>query len=149
MRSLAVAQGVAVADAPMLQQLLDEGSKLVQTFVASDLCKILKDSRRRLHEMPYMISSRGDVAVKRPDLILEDHQGRWHIIDYKTDHVSLAEVQNQLQKHTRQLIEYANDLRALTGLQFTASLYFAQLGLLVEVPQSTPVSMADTIAVAS
>jgi ATP-dependent exoDNAse (exonuclease V) beta subunit len=82
-------------------------------------------------------------------LILEDHQGRWHIIDYKTDHVSLAEVQTQLQKHTRQLLEYANDLRALTGLPFTASLYFAQLGLLVEVLQATPVSMTDAIAVAS
>lgn len=149
MRSLAVAQGVAVADAPMLQQLLDQGSKLVQTFFGSDLCKMLKDSRRRLNEVPYMISARSDVAVKRPDLILEDHQERWYIIDYKTDHVSLAEVQTQLQKHTRQLLEYANDLRVLTGLQFTASLYFAQLGLLVEVLQPTSVSMTDAIAVAS
>jgi len=149
LHSLAFEQGVAVADAPMLQQLLDEGTKLLQTFFASDLCQMLKDARRRLHEVPYTISSRQDVQLKRPDLILEDHQGRWHIIDYKTDHVSGAEVQLQLQKHTRQLSEYANDLHALTGLHFTASLYFAQLGLLVEVPHATPVSLADAVAVAS
>jgi len=137
MRSIAFAQGVAVADASFLQELLDQGDKLLQTFFASELCNMLKDASRRFHELPYVMKTGTDALVKRPDLILEDHQGRWHVIDYKTDHVSPTAVPLYVQKHTRQLVEYASDLQQLTGLQFTISLYFAQLGLLVEVPIAT------------
>ena len=136
MRAIAFAQGEAVADVAFLDQLVEDGKRLHDIFLNGDLYTNLKSARRRLNELPYMYGS-DNIHTKRPDLILEDQSGKWHIVDYKTDFVQVADIPALLQKHSAQLSEYINDLHHLTGLVFTPWVYFAQLGKLVEASNTT------------
>ncbi|HEY9775559.1 MAG TPA: UvrD-helicase domain-containing protein [Planktothrix sp.] len=139
MRSIAFSQGEVVADTAFLDQLVEDGKRLYDIFLASDLFSNLQTARRRLNELPYMYGS-DSIHTKRPDLIFEDAAGNWHIVDYKTDFVQGDDTTASMQKHSAQLSEYINELNKLTGLIFTPWVYFAQLGKLVEVkaPSAPP-----------
>jgi len=73
------------------------------------------------------------IKSKRPDLLLQDKDGKWYIIDYKTDNVPLAELEGHSRFHYKQLQMYVNDLRLLTGEEFTPLLYYARHARLVDV----------------
>lgn len=130
---LAFAQGDVAADRVFQEALIAESRSLLQQFYESDLYLNLKSARRRFHEIPYVISGERETS-KRPDLLYEDHQGRWHVVDYKTDRVAESDVDAHLKEHEKQVSEYVNELHRLTGISFSGSVYFAQLGLLRALP---------------
>lgn len=128
---IAINQGPAVAHYRNLEQLAREGERLLESFYASDLCKLLKASKRRLHELPYLVyTADGTASKKRPDLVFQDSNSNWHLIDYKTDHFRVQDVENQAARHRRQVESYIEDLRRLTGTDCKAHIYFAQFGQL-------------------
>ncbi len=126
---IAINQGPAVAHYSNLQHLAAEGERLLESFYESDLCKLLKASKRRLHELPYMIfTADGGAAKRRPDLVFLDASNNWHLVDYKTDHFKLSDIENQAARHRRQIESYVEDLHKLTGSTCRAHIYFAQFG---------------------
>lgn len=128
---IAINQGPAVAHHSNLQSLTSEGERLLESFYTSDLCNLLKASKRRLHELPYMILTADSGANKRrPDLVFLDADGIWHLVDYKTDHFKFADIENQAARHRRQIESYVEDIRKLTGSNCRAHIYFAQFGKL-------------------
>ncbi len=134
---IAFTQGVMVSHHELLKQLVDEGERLLEIYYGSRLHGLLSQSQQRRHELPYLIDvSYGptpDMKPRRPDLIFEDAQGAWHLVDYKTDHFPAEQVELQARKHREQLKTYTNDLRLLTGHELTPWLYFAQHGIFFPV----------------
>lgn len=128
---IAINQGPAVAHYRNLQYLAKEGERLLESFYASDLCDLLKTSRHRLHELPYIVYTTDSGASRmRPDLVFQDADGNWHLVDYKTDHFKISDIENQAARHRRQVESYVEDLRKLTGSDCRAHIYFAQFGKL-------------------
>ncbi|MBX3075895.1 UvrD-helicase domain-containing protein [Candidatus Obscuribacterales bacterium] len=130
--SLALMQGSAVAHPERLKLLIAEGNKLLDIFYESELFSLMKAARRRLTEFPYVLL--GDIGLesRRPDLIIEDENGDWFIIDYKTDAVTEEEIISQARRHAGQLETYRRDIKQLTGLNPSTRLYFARPGRLVD-----------------
>lgn len=131
--SLAFAQSESVADRAFFEQLIEEGRHLMNVFFASDFCCNLKMAKRHYHEIPYQLCKNGGVT-KRPDLIYQDQQDRWHLIDYKTDHVSLSEIPAHVDRHRKQVLEYVSEIESLTGIRCIPAIYFAQHGIVLPLP---------------
>jgi ATP-dependent exoDNAse (exonuclease V) beta subunit len=74
---------------------------------------------------------------KRPDLLLETDDGTWYLIDYKTDHFSVADIEQQASRHRPQLERYGEDFTALTGITPKLAIYFAQHGILHQLAKSS------------
>lgn len=112
------------------KRLITEAEKLVETFVNSELCTILNSATRTFREIPYVISAREG----RPDLLLEDSNGQWRIIDFKVNKAEFLELnRDQLSKYRAQVLGYLKDIEALTGIRAQAFLYFAREGRLEPV----------------
>lgn len=121
--------GFVVSHPVKLKALVEDGRELLSIYLQSDLRWVVLRARRKFHEIPYMLLGEGGMASKRPDLLLQDFEGRWYVIDFKTDHVLTdSEVVAHVNRHRGQLGSYANDLYGLTGISFTPAIYFARLG---------------------
>lgn len=129
-QSIAFSQGDAVAHPTMLELLVNEGERLLNIFSGSKLDGMLKSARHHFHEMPYMIFEQESLSIRRPDLLIEDENGCWYIIDYKTDKFMMIQLDQQTAKHRAQLQEYVQDLKTLAGIEAQPFLYFAEYGLL-------------------
>ncbi|HEY9785725.1 MAG TPA: UvrD-helicase domain-containing protein [Candidatus Obscuribacterales bacterium] len=128
--AVAYAQGETAAHPEVREYLISEGERLLQKFAGSELYELMLKSKRRFHEVPYLTFSEGKLKSGRPDLLLEDNEGNWHLIDYKTDQVPLSELASHARQHTKQLAGYVSELQRLVGIVPRPALYFAQHGIL-------------------
>ncbi|MDQ5936686.1 MAG: hypothetical protein QG574_4022 [Cyanobacteriota bacterium erpe_2018_sw_21hr_WHONDRS-SW48-000092_B_bin.40] len=137
---IAFTQGAMVAHGDLLNRLVDEGERLLSVYYESRLYGLLSQSQQRRHELPYLIDAASgfseagpDIRPRRPDLIFQDAEGDWHLVDYKTDHFAAKDVEIQARKHREQIKTYVADLRKLTGVELRPWLYFAQHGIFFPV----------------
>jgi len=141
-RALLLSHEVAVHDAAQQELLLKESERLLITFKNSSLYPLLKTAKRRIPESAYLIATNGFENELRPDLIIEDSNGVWHIVDYKTDHFEERQLARQVTKHAPQLIRYVEDLETLLSVRARAWIYFAQTGRLEPVDPSSPFQLS-------
>jgi ATP-dependent helicase/nuclease subunit A len=141
-RALLLAHEVSVYDACRQDLLLKDAERLLAKFADSHLYTLMKTARRLLKESPYLVSHCGQDLQLRPDLIIQDGKGDWHIIDYKTDQVEMTQVSRQAAQHQDQLWRYVQDFQTLLGQPAKAWIYFAQLGHLEPVDLSEPVQLS-------
>ncbi|HEY9790256.1 MAG TPA: 3'-5' exonuclease, partial [Candidatus Obscuribacterales bacterium] len=125
---------LAVVDSELRAKLVDECSRMLQTYKGSRLADLLPRARKFLPEVGYTtFGEDGQVQDKRPDLIFQDENERWHVVDFKTDRLTAEEVPEKVNEHSAQVLEYVNDFERLTSFRASGWLYFAELGLLVEI----------------
>jgi ATP-dependent exoDNAse (exonuclease V) beta subunit len=143
-RALLLSHEVDVHDKRQQERLLQESETLLITFKNSSLFQLMKSARRRIEESAYIIfdPDSGDNAELRPDLIIEDKDQNWHIIDYKTDHLEAKQVSRQVAAHRAQLLRYVTDIETLLGVRAKAWIYFAQLGRLEPVDINQPAQLS-------
>jgi ATP-dependent helicase/nuclease subunit A len=131
---MALAPGVAIVDADVRSRLVDEVERLLQVFCnQSKLHEMLQTARRVLPEVTYMICANNVIHDKRPDLIFQDENDAWHIVDFKTDRVVSGDLAAKIQEHSLQVTTYVTDLARLTGAKATGWLYFAHIGAMEEI----------------
>jgi ATP-dependent helicase/nuclease subunit A len=131
---LVFAQHDIIPTAQNIAYFVDEGKRLLDLFYASELCRVFKQAKRRLHELPYAVVDDNQLLSRRPDLLIENQDGRWQLIDFKTDHFDLAEIKKQTKHHSKQLQAYVSELSALLKVRMTPHIYYAQHALLVDCP---------------
>ena len=84
-----------------------------------------------LKQIPYMITDKVENRVI--DLLYRDNNG-WHIIDFKTDRVTLETAEARAQSYRGQVELYSQALTALTGTPVVHKvLWFFALGRGFEV----------------
>ncbi len=127
--SVAFELGVMVSHPQKRALLKAEGEKLMKLFFESRLHTMMVMALRRLEEYPYLIcGAEEDILSRRPDLILQDENQRWYIIDFKTDDFARSDLEKHLNRHRRQLMTYVKDLKTLTGIEYLPAIYFARHG---------------------
>ena len=131
-----------------IKRLLQEAERMLSLFAASPLYSMMKTARARLHECGYVIVREGgEVQNLRPDLLLEGSDGRWQIVDYKTDNFELRDLKKQIASHGSQLASYVDDFQVLTGQKPSAWIYFAQYGRLELVNLAPAVQLSLPIEI--
>ncbi len=133
---LARGNGIGIVHPIQLEQLLKEVQELLDRFRESALFTLMRTARKRIHEAPYMIVEKTARSTQgRLDLLLQSQTGEWFVIDYKTDHFKIEEIDSRVEKHRDQLSKYVDHIELLTGVRAKPVLYFAQHGLLKEIPE--------------
>ena len=131
---MALAPGVGIVDADVRSRLVDEVERLLHVFCSnSKLFEMLHTARRVLPEVTYMISANNVIHDKRPDLIFQDENDAWHIVDFKTDRVISGDLASKIQEHSLQVTTYVMDFHRLTSAKASGWLYFAHAGALEEI----------------
>jgi ATP-dependent helicase/nuclease subunit A len=131
---LLAAQELFVSDAKLRIKLVTQCRRFLQTYNHSKLHEMLCVAQRFLPEVGYTtFDEAGGSADKRPDLIFQDNEEHFHVVDFKTDKLEPDELPTKVNEHSAQVLEYAADFQKLTGHKARAWLYFADRGLLEEV----------------
>jgi len=109
----AAARAAGVADLGQIAGAVAEAQKLLGRFRRSQLWSELDGAPRR-HEVPY--AANGEDPWGRIDILARGPDGRWWLVDFKTDEVrSAAQLQARLTIHAPQLQRYGRAVAALLG----------------------------------
>ncbi len=110
--------------------LINEGQKLLDLFYQSDLYNLLITSSQIFHELP-ILDTKLNNSLKIPDLVLQDKDSFWHVIDYKTDKLTSSEIASHVKHHRSQVLHYEALLTNSLNVTFKKHIYFAAIGVLV------------------
>jgi len=130
LEEVALSQGDWASHPDVVQHLMKQGDRWMEKFFDSDLFFLMKNARRRLHEIPYFSYVDEGLQDKRPDLLIEDKDGEWHLVDYKIDSFPIEDIEKRAAEHLPQMLGYVRDLRSITGINCAAHLFFANHGKL-------------------
>jgi ATP-dependent helicase/nuclease subunit A len=114
----------------------DRASDLIDGFLASPRAQELEKARALHREVEFLLAwppgeTNGHGYFLRGviDLIYQDADGRWHLVDYKTNHVSAADVPTLSGRYALQLSMYALAAERVLGQPpLELVLYFMQPG---------------------
>jgi ATP-dependent exoDNAse (exonuclease V) beta subunit len=132
--NIATLDKLRISNAEMQQELMSRVKSLLTKFYPSDLAKLIASAKQVFYETPYVTitTSQSKPDDKRTDMILQDSDGQWHVVDFKTDHFDLKDLDHKISEHKQQLQQYRKDLESITGKKFKAALYFAEHAVLAE-----------------
>jgi ATP-dependent helicase/nuclease subunit A len=131
------ARAQAVAEA--IPDRADEVAELVRRALSSDAAGRARSARRALREVPFAVARDGTIVEGFVDMVIESDDGI-EIVDWKTDHLSPADVPERLRSYELQAGLYVLGLEAATGRPVTRVTYvFASAG--VEVSPGEPAAL--------
>ncbi len=132
--ALAGQLGETIAHPQLIKALIEQGKKLLSIYSRSDFQSMITTAKTICHEWSYYREADDQLKLYRPDLLLETQDSNWYLIDYKTDHFPVKDIEQQALRHRRQLDQYCADFTAFTGIKPQFAIYFAQHGLLHRLP---------------
>ena len=159
LRDLAFNSDLATVDV-RIDELLVEAEQMLRRFQGSQLHTLLAGARVRLHEPPYLAvrtkqetdfliagpAAQNFVQERRPDLVVQDTQGQWHIIDFKTDHIDEMEIEKHNRQHAEQISEYVADLESLVKTPVRGWVYYAHHGQLAQIAVVVTASAVEMLS---
>jgi len=96
--------GMGVNDPPLVDSMIRRVAELLERFERHPLAEKIRSAEQKRHELTYASTINGRASYGVIDLlILLD--GRWTVLDFKTDHISTPE---ELEEHVK---EYRPQLR--------------------------------------
>ena len=125
---------------------------MVERFLRSKRAAALRLAQVVHRELEFLIawppgrSGDGPLVQGFIDCLYQDRQGRWHVLDYKTNRVAAADVPRAATAYEMQMLLYALAAEEVLGTSpASLVLYFLQPGV-EHVFEWTPQSRARTIA---
>lgn len=79
---------------------------LVNSYYDMALAGELREARQVLRETPFVLDIQGVTITGIIDLLYQDKEGRWSIVDYKTDAIDAADADNHAETYREQLNVY-------------------------------------------
>jgi ATP-dependent helicase/nuclease subunit A len=124
----AMAWELGITQESELQKAVDNALQMLRRYRKSALARELDSAEAVYRELPFVYQRDGHVIHGYIDLLYRDGQGRWTVVDYKTDRVTGGH--DGLQEHARiyclQLAVYAEAVAAQTGQTPRAQLVYLQ-----------------------
>jgi ATP-dependent helicase/nuclease subunit A len=117
-------------------------AEMIESFVASSQGRQLAQAGALHREIEFLLAwppdksnSNGCYLQGYIDCLYEDPSGAWHLIDYKTNNVSPADVENEAPKYEMQLYVYAIAAeQALGRSPQSLTLHFLRPGIKHDIP---------------
>lgn len=103
---------------PWVEPAVEDTLLLLERLRGDNLWHEILAAERRLHEIPYVIQDGDSYDSGRIDLLYR-HEGRWTVVDFKTEPVGTREELRELMngKFGRQLARYRRAVRALLDVR--------------------------------
>ncbi|HWS23746.1 MAG TPA: UvrD-helicase domain-containing protein [Anaerolineales bacterium] len=105
--SRAFLSGLGVTDPLLVDSIIKRVTELVERFERHPLAEKIRCAELKRHELNYISTIDGRVSNGVIDLLVL-LEGRWTVLDFKTDHISTAEeLEEHFKAHRPQLRRYA------------------------------------------
>lgn len=125
----------AVGEQGLDPSLAEEAVETVTSVLHSEFWKRAKGSQERLVEVPFQRLKPGEPDTGAPDTVLRGaidlafkESGGWVIVDYKSDRIPEARLDELVRHYSPQVVSYAEAWSEITGLPvIEAGLYFTHL----------------------
>ncbi len=114
-RLAAFARRQGVLDPDAIQHAVGRASRMLDNLRRSSLYDEINQAQARYPELPFTFSARDGLLHGVIDLLYQDPNGRWHLIDWKTEWAPRDEIADRLEQHGLQLAVYAEAVRAALG----------------------------------
>lgn len=110
----------------------DELTKLVTTYLNSDLYHRMQKSKQVLKEIPFSYFQDGILYEGYIDLMFEEQNG-WTIVDLKTDQITESQLEERTKFYSKQLSIYETAMKQVDIKIKDKILYFARLDKIVSL----------------
>jgi ATP-dependent helicase/nuclease subunit A len=126
----AVAAELDLLDSPGLEQAIDELENILKALEGTPLLSQLASAQKAYRELDFLLDA-GPIRLRgQIDLLLQDADTKWHVVDYKSDRVTPERLAEHAEGYRLQMLAYC--LAAGRYLQTpveSARLYFLRNGL--------------------
>ena len=103
-------------DRESCDKALEKAMILLRRFRSSEVYDRINQAEKRWHELPFSLPGRGFTVNGVIDVLLEEQNGKYTVIDFKTDELKSAEELNQAVKdHEKQLRGYRRAVQMTLG----------------------------------
>ncbi len=122
------AQEMGLTDDAEIKATIGQVDRLLRRFQRHELFPQIA-AARRYHETPYVIEREGKIRSRIIDLLFE-RNGRWTVVDFKTDRLGGKEAlqSDKIEKYREQVREYVTAVNELLGVVATGQLCFLDVG---------------------
>ncbi len=125
----AAAGEMGLSDVPGLDTVADEFEPMLEAFLASDLAETIRSARQVYRELDFLMEAGPALLRGQIDLLVEDAEGEWYVVDYKSDRVEPSDLGAKARRYELQMLIYAEAARRHFGkAPAEASLYFLRPG---------------------
>ena len=119
-----------LSDTANLDTLAAELETMLAAFARHPLHAQLAGARQSYRELDFVLDVGPATLRGQIDLLYQDADGAWRIVDYKSDHVSQTDAPKRAQRYELQMLLYAAAVEAHTGtVPGEATLYFLRPAL--------------------
>ncbi len=119
-----------IEDAAPVFSLAGQLGDILEKFRSHPLRDELRQAKQTFRELDFVLNCGPATLRGQIDLIFQDHSGRWHIVDYKSDRLDPADIAAHAERYRLQMLLYC--LAAAKYLDVPpaeARLYFLRNGL--------------------
>jgi hypothetical protein len=110
-----IAHSLGVADPRSADDAAARAGRLLANLKAGPLYRQIDGASRRLHEIPFTLSTTQGVLNGVIDLLFEDAAG-WHLLDWKTEWARLDEAEAKASEFLPQLAIYHHAAQRILGV---------------------------------
>lgn len=116
---------LTVPTEPLGHELADMLEQLAKT----PLAKQLTEAKQRLAELSFVYRTGGIDITGQIDLLYQDAEGLWHVVDYKSDRLGPADIEVHAKRYELQMMLYLAAARRHFGDKVSdATVYFLRAG---------------------
>jgi len=103
--------------------------EMLACFRKHELCDRISHAKQTLRELEFVTQTDWGTLTGKIDLLFEDREGAWHIVDYKSDRVTEDELTHHASLYELQMLCYAGAAESCLGQPpESAELYFLRPG---------------------
>jgi ATP-dependent helicase/nuclease subunit A len=103
--------------------------KMLLNLKAHDIYQDIQNAQQRYHEMPFTLSTDAGTLHGIIDLLYQDQSGDWHLLDWKSEWMLRAEIEENSQQHLMQMAAYAQAAQKSLQVQPEVVLCFLSPGV--------------------
>jgi ATP-dependent helicase/nuclease subunit A len=112
-----------------------EMKRLTESFLQSTLFSALSRAKAKFPEIPFVLRLEKGMVQGILDLLYQDQDGAWVILDYKTNRITELELERTAKSYELQMMFYALACHELLKINVDrATLYFARLNQTFDFP---------------
>jgi ATP-dependent helicase/nuclease subunit A len=103
------------------------GMSMLDNLRASSLFEDIQQAKQRFSELPFVLDTPLGKLHGVIDLLFQDKDGEWHLMEWKTDWVDEDSYAEKVEEYRQQIAIYVNAIKEVLGITPDARLFF--LGL--------------------
>jgi ATP-dependent helicase/nuclease subunit A len=108
-----VCRSCGLADASSIKRAAGDAARLLARFRQHSLFERMEAATRRLHEVPFSMMEEGSPSNGLIDALFLEPNGRWHLVEFKTDHIPRGKSLQTFLYSTKHLEQTRRYMRAV------------------------------------